>query len=515
MRIERPVHYAFEWSFLEGQFVKNDQTKMSTRARADTAPGFADLHHWAIDRDSAEPIFQQLYRQARAAILARVLKPGGRLPASRGLADALGVARASVVAAYEQLLAEGYVTGRVGAGTFVAADLPDAAPRRPVIRPPPPPAKAHSAPVHNDPRAFNTGRTLLDPRTVAQWRKVGQRVLRTIGPEHLGYGDPCGTPELRAIIADYLRAARGVVCDPEQILVTAGTQHAIDIAIRVLLKPGDRVWVEDPNYPRTYDALLAANLKLCQVPVDRQGLDVAAGLRLAPDARAAFVTPSHQFPLGVVLSMNRRLALLAWARDNGSWVIEDDYASEFRYGGRPLAALQGLDEGGRVIYVGTFNKALFPGLRLGYLVMPPALQAAFAEARNLIDRQPPSLTQAMVAAMMAEGHFSQHIRRMRLAYRSQRDRLAAELERRAGLHLDVDVPDQGMHLAAYLKGGLSDLAVEQAALARGVIIRPISRLYRVAKPRQGLLLGFSGHPERSIAPAVAKLAKALEDCASL
>lgn len=490
----------------------NQTIAMPATRPAEPARGFADLNRWTVDRSGPEPIFQQLYRQIRAAILSRVLKPGARLPASRSLAEGLGVARASVVAAYEQLLAEGYVAGRTGVGTFVAADLPEASPRRPSAAPAMARApKPHSAPVHNDARPFNTGRTLLDARTIAQWRKAGQRVLRTIGPEHLGYGDPCGSPALRGLIADYLRAARGVVCDPEQILVTAGTQHAIDIAMRVLLKPGDRVWVEDPNYPRTHDALLAASLKLCPIPVDRQGLDVAAGLRLAPDARAAFVTPSHQFPLGVVLSMGRRLALLAWARDRGAWVIEDDYASEFRYGGRPLAALQGLDEGGRVIYVGTFNKALFPGLRLGYLVMPPALHAAFSEARNLIDRQPPSLAQAMVAAMMAEGHFSQHIRRMRLAYRAQRDRLVAELRRRAGDHLEVDVPDQGMHLTAYLKGGLSDVAVEQVALARGVIIRPISRLYRAAKPRQGLLLGFSGHPERSIAPAVTKLAKALED----
>src|SRR6185436_15014233 len=232
---------------------------------------------------------------------------------------------------------------------------------------------------------------------------------------------------------------------------TAGTQHAIDIAIRVLLTPGDDVWVEDPGYPLTHAQLLSAKVRPHAIPVDRQGIVVEAGWHTAAKARAAFVTPSHQFPTGVALSMARRLELLAWARKSGAFIVEDDYTSEFRYSGPPLASLQGLDEDDRVIYVGTLNKALFPGLRLGYAVVPHELLPAFIGARYLIDRQPPSLCQAVAAEFLRQGHFAAHIRRMRLLYREQRDALATTLKRRTAGQLKVEVPDQGMHLIAYLE----------------------------------------------------------------
>jgi GntR family transcriptional regulator/MocR family aminotransferase len=294
-------------------------------------------------------------------------------------------------------------------------------------------------------------------------------------------------------------------------LVTSGTQHAIDIAIRVLLRPGDEVWVEDPGYGVTSAALLAAKVALQPIPVDAQGLDVRAGIAAAPRARAVFVTPSHQFPLGVVLSTARRLELLAWARDARAWIIEDDYQSEFRYAGRPLASLQGLDEADRVIYVGTLNKALFPGLRIGYAVVPPALLREFVTTRLLMDRQPPSLVQTVVAAFMREGHLSAHIRRMRLAYREQRDVLARELARRAGAVIAVEAAEQGMHLVAYLTDGRSDVALESAAHQAGLIVKAISPLYRKAEPRSGLLLGFSGFPPQRIIPAAARLARVIDE----
>ncbi len=347
----------------------------------------------------------------------------------------------------------------------------------------------------------------MDTRTIAVWRRLTQRAARAFGPGDLGYADPSGSPELRRAICDYLRAARAVHCEPEDIIVTAGTQHATDIATRVLLRPGDQAWIEDPGYPFVRDALVGAGILIRPVPVDAHGLDVGAGLRRAPAARAAFVTSSHQYPTGVVLSMARRLDLLEWARASGGWIIEDDYASEFRYSGRPLASLQGLDDGGRVIYIGTLNKALFPGLRLGYAVGPPALRSAFAGARNLMDRQPPSQQQAVAAAFMREGHLSAHIRRMRLQYRAQRDALAEALTRGAGNLLSVDVPDQGMHLVAYLHDGLSDIAVEQAARASGVVVKALSRLYVEAPPRAGLMLGFSGYTRQVIGSAAARLAK--------
>jgi len=358
--------------------------------------------------------------------------------------------------------------------------------------------------VQSDARAFNTGRTLIDARTAETWRSLTHRAVRRLGANDLGYTDPAGLAELRGNICEYLRAARAVRCDPEQVVITGGTQQAIDIAIRVLLAPGDEVWVEDPGY--THAQLLLAKTRPHAIPVDSQGLMVDAGRRTAPRARAAFVTPSHQFPTGVALSMARRLELLAWARQSGAFIVEDDYTSEFRYSGPPLASLQGLDDTEQVIYVGTLNKALFPGLRIGYAVVPRALLQAFVSARYLIDRQPATLQQAVVSEFMQLGHFAAHIRRMRELYREQRDALAQTLMRRAGNRLDVAVPDQGMHLVAYLRDGSSDMAIEAAARRAGIVVRAISRFYRTARPRPGLMLGFSGFPRQLIVPSAARLA---------
>lgn len=483
---------------------------------------WADIYPWRAP-DRAGPVVRQIYGQVRGAIAEGALGAGARLPSSRDLAGRLGVARASVVSAYEQLVAEGYVETRPGSGAFVAADLSGVqeaqappAPRNPAPPPalperaaalaeetPTPPLPGHAP--------FNTGRTLMDARALAAWSRATRRALRTLGPEHFGYAEPAGHPDLRAAIADYLRAARGVACAPSQVIVTAGAQQAIDIAARLLIAPGAAVWVEDPGYPTTIRALRAAGAALQPIPVDAQGLVVAEGVARAPGARAVYVTPSHQYPLGVTLSMPRRLELLAWARAAGAWIIEDDYASEFRYAGPPLAALQGLDGGQRVLYVGTLNKALFPGLRLGYLVAPEALMPALLQARVLLDRQPPSLTQAMVLAFMTGGDFAAHIRRRRLAYRAQRDALAEALQAHCGAWLTPDPPGQGMHMIAYLKDGISDLAAEGAAAEAGVIARAISPLYLETPPRHGLMLGFSGYPPNAMAPAARRLARGLAE----
>jgi GntR family transcriptional regulator / MocR family aminotransferase len=432
------------------------------------------------------------------------------------------LSRSAAVVAYEQLLAEGYTSGRRGSGTYVSSDLPEPIEgsgrrRKKAVAA----IASNDAPmqsiadfvdvtVQSDQRPFNLGRTLVDARTVELWRKLNGRIFRSLAPTHLGYSDPRGSIELRNTICDYLQAARGARCDPEQIVVTTGTQHAIDIVIRVLPALSKEVWVEDPGYPLTRQALLAAGAKVRPIPVDRQGIDVAAGIKSAPNARAVFVTPSHQFPTGVVLSMARRLELLAWARAKGAWIVEDDYASEFRYGGQPLASLQGLDEGERVIYIGTLNKALFPGLRIGYAVVPHALLRAFVAARYLMDRQPSTLSQALVAAFMEEGHFAAHIRRTRLLYRDQRDELVAALNYRLGEDLTVDAPDQGMHLVAFTRRGLSDVAIERAGRQHGVIVRAMSRLYVAARARSALVLGFSGYPRQTIIPAVERLARVVE-----
>jgi len=480
-----------------------------------TLRGWADLYAWQLDRASRTPLTRQIFMQVRSAVLSGAFRPGALLPSSRAMASKLGVARESVVLAYEHLLAEGYVESRRGSGTYIARDLTGfvsrrhGAPRQ-LRRAVPIAAEANSdferSAVQGDARPFNIGRTLIDARTAEMWRGLTHRAVRRLGANDLGYTDPAGLAELRGNICDYLRAARGVRCDPEQIVITAGTQQAIDIAIRVLLAPGDEVWVEDPGYPLTHAQLLLAKARLHPIPVDAQGLMVDAGLRTAPRARAAFLTPSHQFPTGVALSMARRLELLTWARRYGAFIVEDDYTSEFRYSGPPLASLQGLDDTEQVIYVGTLNKALFPGLRIGYAVVPRALLQAFVNARYLIDRQPATLQQAVVSEFMKQGHFAAHIRRMRQLYREQRDALAETLMRRAADRLDVAVPDQGMHLVAYLCDGSSDIAIEGAAQRAGIVVRAISRFYRAAPPRPGLMLGFSGFPRQLIVPSAARLA---------
>jgi GntR family transcriptional regulator / MocR family aminotransferase len=483
---------------------------------------WADLYAFELTRANGTPLFRQLYLQLRSAILSRRLRPGTKLPSTRELASQLGVSRSAAVAAYEQLLAEGYTSGRHGSGTYISSDLPEQIGADAQRRKKPAAIKSSVAQtkpfgdfvdvtVQSDERPFNLGRTLVDARTVELWRKLNARMSRSLGPSHLGYSDPRGTIELRKTICDYLQAARAVRCDPEQIVVTTGTQHAIDIVIRILSIPGKEVWIEDPGYPLTRQALLAAGAAIRAIPVDGQGLDVGAGIKSAPNARAVFVTPSHQFPTGVVLSMARRLELLAWARQKNAWIVEDDYASEFRYGGRPLASLQGLDEGERVIYIGTLNKALFPGLRIGYAVVPRMLLRPFVAARYLMDRQPSTLSQAVVTAFMEEGHFAAHIRRMRLLYRDQRDELVAALKSRLGADLTVNAPDQGMHLVAFTRRGLSDVAIERAGRQHGVIVRAMSRFYVAAAPRSALVLGFSGYPRQTILPAVESLARVVEE----
>jgi GntR family transcriptional regulator / MocR family aminotransferase len=482
---------------------------------------WAELYAFEVDRAKDVPVFRQIYLQLRSAILSGTLRRGTKLPSTRELAAQLGVSRSAVVSAFEQLLAEGYASGKKGAGTYIASDLPEpfaaihGRRKRPVSA-----AKAAvssrepggfvDVTTQSDERAFNLGRTLVDARTAELWRKLSARSLRSFGRHHLGYADPHGILELRKSVCDYLRAARAVRCEPEQVVITAGTQQALDIVIRVMQGPDKEVWIEDPGYSLTRLALVAAGAKVCPIPVDQHGVNVTEGIRRAPKARAVFITPSHQFPKGVALSMARRLELLAWARESGAWIVEDDYASEFRYGGRPLASLQGLDEAERVIYIGTLNKALFPGLRMGYAVMPPSLVRAFVTARYLMDRQPSSLCQAVVAAFMEEGHFAAHIRRMREMYRSQRDALVAALRRRLGNHLTVDPPDQGMHLVAYTRSGLSDVTVERRGREHGVIVGAMSRLYVEAPAQSALMLGFSGYPRQIIAPAIARLAQAFE-----
>lgn len=434
------------------------------------------------------PQRRALYAALRGLIETGRLPPGAKLPPTRDLAARLSVARGAVVAAFEMLVSDGFAEARVGSGTFVAGAVPRVQPPLPVMA---------EAPLVGA-LPGDLGLATADQRTLDQFRAILHRQMARPPVAQFAYGDPRGDAGLRAEIAAYLQMARGVRLQPEQIVLTAGTQGALDLVARAVLAPGDQVWMEDPGYPAARAAL--QDMQLVPVPVDGQGLDVAAGIAAAPGARAAYVTPSHQFPLGVVMTMPRRLALLDWAARAGAWVIEDDYDSEFRHAGPPLTALQGMDGGGRVIYVGTFSKALMPGLRLGYLGLPEPLIAPVLALRRRVDRYPPVLAEASLAEFLREGHFAAHLRRARRKVRAARDALVAAL--RAG-GLEVAAPEQGLHLVAPLPQGADDRAVAQAARAAGLGGRALSLMY-LGAAQPGLVLGFSGHAPEVLAGAVAR-----------
>ena len=477
----------------------------------------------SLDR-GGEPLHRQLYGALREAILAGRLRPGTRLPATRTLARDVGAARNTVVTAFEQLVAEGYLESRVGDGTRVAAVLPETLLHARRTRVPPAPRGATPGLSRRgeamvaarrptaDPlrRAFQPGLPAVDlfPRDV--WARLLARRARLPARGNLGYTHATGLPSLREAIAAYLGPARGVTCDPSQVIIVAGSQAGLDLSCRLLLDAGDPAWIEDPGYLGARGALLAAGARLVPVPIDGEGIDVDAGARACGAARLVYVTPSHQFPLGVTMSLARRLTLLAWAARAGAWVLEDDFDSEFRYAGRPVAAMQGLDAAGRVVYLGTFSKTMFPALRAGYLVVPAALVDAFTVAVRLTGHQVAADLQAALADFIVDGHFAAHVRRMRALYASRQDRLVRALRRRLDGILAVDSRDGGMQVAGMLAAGADDVAASLAASAEDVIAPPLS-LYHVSAPvRRGLHLGYAGVPEREITAGVDRLARALE-----
>ncbi|MGH8809689.1 MAG: PLP-dependent aminotransferase family protein, partial [Noviherbaspirillum sp.] len=378
-----------------------------------------------LDPASRTPMFRQLYDAIRQTILSGKIGPGMQLPPTRELAQLFGISRQTVLNAYEQLMAEGYLSGTVGKGTFVSANLPlaykgktgTATPKsQKMLRPLSTRGQRFIGPqaalnFHEGmPRAFRIGMPGLDVFPFDVWARLEARRWRQ-PPHELGYGDPAGYRPLREALATYLRASRGVHCEAEQIIVTSGSQQAVFLVATMLLAPNDAAWVEEPGYRGINASLRAAEARVCAVPVDQDGLCVTHGIAQHPDARMVYVTPSHQLPLGVTMSLQRRLELLAWAAQNKAWVVEDDYDSEYRYTGPPLASLQSLDKAGCVIYVGTLSKVLFPGLRLGYLAVPPALAEAFAQGKAIIDRHTAIVPQMVLADFITEGHFMRHIKR--------------------------------------------------------------------------------------------------------
>jgi GntR family transcriptional regulator/MocR family aminotransferase len=475
-----------------------------------------------VDRDSAIPLYRQLYEAYRNAIVERRFRGGQRVPSTRSLAAELGISRIAVLGAFEQLLAEGYFESRPGSGTFVAAALPDE-----ILRPRPAAAGAPSRPGtgkrpiarrtdgirRKTPRpwwmgggAFSVGEPPVDQFPFRTWSSLLGRRARRADARELCIGNALGLPALREAVAEYLRAARAVRCEADHVMITGGSQQALDLAARVLLDPGDPAWIEEPSYFGIRKVLSLAGVRPVPVRVDAEGIDVDAGIAREPRARAAFVTPSHQFPLGVTMSATRRLQLLDWARRTGSWIVEDDYDSEYRYGNLPIASLQGLDRDARVVYVGTFTKILFPGLRLGYLVLPPDLVDAFVDARGATDFYSPTFLQAVLADFIREGHFARHIRRIRLVCGQRRAALVEAIERNLGDTLTVLGDDAGMYLTAALPAGTNDRDVAARAAERGVWTPPLSDAYLgESRRRPGLILGYGGTDLPAIAEGIARL----------
>ncbi|QET05220.1 PLP-dependent aminotransferase family protein [Cupriavidus pauculus] len=471
-----------------------------------------------LDRTKGE-LGRQLTLVLREAIRAGELKPGESLPSTRYLAGTIGISRGLVTNAFEQLIAEGFLEAQAGSSTRVSSSL-SAVPvstaqrraRKPAAAPKLPPRAAAFAEAARQftplpPVPFAVSVPIGPTSPDDTWRKLGNRTrgLRAAAPS--GYDDPQGVPALRAAIADYVRKSRSVHCAPEQVIVTAGTQQGLYLACQILLEPADLAWVEDPAYRGITGILEAtgAGERMMRVPVDESGIDVDAGIRAAPHARVAFVTPSHQYPLGMPLSMARRTALVTWARENGAWIVEDDYDSELRYVGHPFPSLQGLAPD-RTIYLGTFSKILFPSLRLGYAIVPEHLVPAFCGARGLMDRHPPSADQHTLAAYIAEGHLDRHIRRVRLVYAERRQHLISTIEARIPAKRAWLQPgDQGMHVVLWLADGIDDVAVAAKAMESGVAVRPVSPLYTPGRRRPGLILGLGGYPDAQTEEAVNRL----------
>ena len=446
---------------------------------------------------AAGPRRDALQAELRRLIETRVLQPGQKLPPSRELAQRLKLARGAVVAAYEQLAADGFVDARLGAGTYVAAQVPEhaahgTAPQAPEPTGPPAPGKL--------------GGGTADDKTLRDLRGLFREALLRPPPEFLHYGDPFGDVSLRREIVDYLRATRGIQAGIEQVMITSGTQSALSLIARALLPSDSRIWVEDPCYPQALNLFRSLGLTIIPVPVDQDGLDPAAGVLAAPESEAVYLTPSHQFPLGATLSMQRRLALLDWARGAGAWIIEDDYDSEFRFTGPPLAALHGIDRAGLVIYLGTFSKALAPGLRLGYAVLPTGVVETVRKLRDLTDRYPNPLIETVLARFMADGHYTAHLRRARKRCRMARDALVEGL---SAAPLDVIIPDQGLHLIAYARGDEADAELQRLAHAGGLSSRRLSQMFLKAPTQQGLVIGYSGFETAEIQAAAYEATRAI------
>ena len=472
--------------------------------------------------NEGRPVYRQLYQALRQAILSGDLAPGTKLPSTREQAAQLGISRNTVVLAYDQLLAEGYTQAVTGSGTFVASALPDARPQ------------AGSAPTNSSsngtprfstyglrvktwqpkettedlmlPYNFRYGRIAVESKMLDLWKRALASSVKSIP---LGYGPPMGHLPLRHAIADYLKRNRGVVCRAEQILVTNGSQQALDLVARVLLERGDSVLIEEPHYQGARHVFLANGATLVPGALDSHGIMLPHD---TPEVKLIYITPSHQFPTGVVMPLSRRLELLSYAEQSNAYIIEDDYDAEYRYEGKPMPAVQGLDTSGRVIYVGTFSKVLFPALRLGFLVLPEPLLEVFEAAKWQADRHSSTLEQAALAKLMTDGHFERHLRRTRMQNAKRRMALMTALEVQLHDRVEVEGTNAGIHVLVWLKTVPIEQQAELVAQARavGVGIYPISPYYLRPPRHLGLLMGYAALDEEAIRSGISRLARLIK-----
>jgi GntR family transcriptional regulator / MocR family aminotransferase len=469
-----------------------------------------------FERTSSIPFYKQIYEGYRTAILSGRLRPGQRVVSSRVLASELRISRLPVVNAYEQLLHEGYIEGRSGAGTFVKGTIPDELSKPETLTRIGTNRKADGSPVplsrpdpnaHGELGAFRVSLPALDLFPHKIWSRLLSRHAKNFTNDLMAYGEPMGYPPLREAIAEYLRAARAVQCEASQILIVSGSQMALQICAMATLKPGDEVCIEEPGYPGARDALRISGANLRPVPLDDEGIDVGKIVARGRRARAVYVTPSHQYPLGTSMTASRRLELLDWAKRHKSWILEDDYDSEYRYVSRPLGSLQGMDTASRVIYIGTFSKVLFPSLRLGYVVVPPQLFKRFAELRESLDIFSPTLYQLVLTDFLRQGHFARHVRRMRAAYMARQKCLLECIDREMSDILHPYNTDAGLHLTAFLNSGSDDCAIVRRAAENGISATALSTCYAGKRKKSGLILGFGGATERQIQIAAKTLAR--------
>lgn len=498
-----------------------------------------DLGLVRLDRRKSVPLATQLYGSLRMAIQSGQLARGFRLPSTRDLALQLSVSRTTVISAFDQLVAEGYLTSVVGQGTHVCLRLPEeslmgrfhqvrtgggaaggegtarkadcqmSAFGRRVSE-----TEVRYLPAPHETKPFRAGVPALDAFPLALWSRVVRSVWRGISSDVLSYGDAEGWRPLRSAIAGYVRGFRGVRCSDEQVMIVNGTQQAIDIVCRLVLEPGDRVLFESPGYPRARQAFQAHGIQLVNVPVDPDGMNVSLAIGNGREAKLAYITPSHQFPLGVTMTIERRMQLIEWASRNPGWIVEDDYDSEFRYAHRPIPALQGLDFGDRTIYVGSFSKVIYPSLGIGFAVVPPCLVDGFRAVLAMAGRPPSLVDQMVLTEFIVEGHFARHLRRMRTVHEARRSVLLEILHQQLGGVLEIVGADAGLHLTAILDKKWNDRAIARKAAELGVLLRPLSAFFEGDQPsefRNGLVFGFASSTPGQIRGAVRKLLTIFND----